>query len=471
MTAGACVDAHHLVGRLHRCVLALLEEFHHPVAAVEPLLRGRVEVGTELGKGLEFPEARQVKTQAARNLLHRLRLGGTADSRHRNTGVHRRPLACEEQVRLQIDLPVSDRDHVGRDVGRNLPFERLNDRQRRERAAAEFLGELGRPLQQSTVRVKHVARVGLAAWRPPHQQRELAIGRSLLREIVVDDQRVLAVVHEVLGHRRARVGGDVLQRSGGAGPGDDHRRVIHRTVLAERVDGDGHRRVLLAHGDVEALHAAVLLVDDRVDADRRLARLAVANDQLALAAADRRHSVDGLDARLHWLANRRPLGHAGGERLHRAAEIGDHRPLAVERVAERIEHAADHRVTHRYGEQPAGALHLVPLSDLQVVAENDHADRVLFEIERQADDPAGELDHFACHHAREAPDAGDAVAHLKHAADLPDVDARLVADDFLAKNGCDFVGQVCHEYSRFWMAWMFRCWRRPPSWARLVATD
>jgi hypothetical protein len=43
----------------------------------------------------------------------------------------------------------------------------------------------------------------------------------------------------------------------------------------------------LADRDVDRDDVVVLVVDDRVDRDRRLARLAVADDQLALAAADR----------------------------------------------------------------------------------------------------------------------------------------------------------------------------------------
>ena len=57
-------------------------------------------------------------------------------------------------------------------------------------------------------------------------------------------------------------------------------------------------RQLLADRDVDADEVAALLVDDRVDRDGGLARLAVADDQLALAAADRDQGVDGLDAGL-----------------------------------------------------------------------------------------------------------------------------------------------------------------------------
>ena len=45
-------------------------------------------------------------------------------------------------------------------------------------------------------------------------------------------------------------------------------------------------------------------------------------------------------------------------------------------------------------------------------------------------DAVGELDHFAGHDAREAVDAGDAVADFEHAADFADVDLRPVTARF-----------------------------------------
>ena len=44
--------------------------------------------------------------------------------------------------------------------------------------------------------------------------------------------------------------------------------------------------------------------------DRGLAGLPVADDQLALAAADRNHRVDGFDAGLQRLFHRLPVDHA-----------------------------------------------------------------------------------------------------------------------------------------------------------------
>ena len=51
----------------------------------------------------------------------------------------------------------------------------LDDRQRRERPAAERVRELAGALEQARVKVEDVARERLAARRAPEQQRQLAV--------------------------------------------------------------------------------------------------------------------------------------------------------------------------------------------------------------------------------------------------------------------------------------------------------
>ena len=65
----------------------------------------------------------------------------------------------------------------------------------------------------------------------------------------------------------------------------------------DRVDGAPDAGALLADRDVDADDVAGLLVDDRVDGDRGLADGAVADDQFALAAAEREQRVDRRPAR------------------------------------------------------------------------------------------------------------------------------------------------------------------------------
>ena len=86
--------------------------------------------------------------------------------------------------------------------------------------------------------------------------------------------------------------------AGFLGAGHDDDGVLHGAVLLEHGHDLGHGRELLADGHVDADQALALLVDDRVDGEGGLAGLAVADDQLALAAADRDQGVDGLDAGL-----------------------------------------------------------------------------------------------------------------------------------------------------------------------------
>ena len=93
-------------------------------------------------------------------------------------------------------------------------------------------------------------------------------------------------------------------------------------MIFERLHHLGHSRPLLADRDIDADHVAALLVDDGVERDGGLAGLAVADDQLALAAADRNHAVDGLDAGLQRLLDALPVDDARRDALDRVRFVG-----------------------------------------------------------------------------------------------------------------------------------------------------
>ena len=203
-------------------------------------------------------------------------------------------------------------------VSRHVAGLRFDDRQRGQRTVAVLLADAGGAFEQPAVQVEHVARIRFAAGRAPQDQRNLAVGHGVFGEIVVDDQRIPAVVHEPFTHRRAGKRREVLAGGGIGGRRRHDDGVRHGAGLFEHGDEPGDVGLLLADGDVDAVQRAVVLVarasaspgsarlvDDRVDADGRLAGGAVADDQLALAAADRDHRVDRHDAGLHRLADGR----------------------------------------------------------------------------------------------------------------------------------------------------------------------
>src|SRR5262249_23790082 len=155
--------------------------------------------------------------------------------------------------------------------------------------------------------------------------------------------------------------------------------VVHRATLFEHPVHRSNRRALLADRHVDAAHLLLLvaglpvlaLVEDGVDADRGLAGLAVADDQLALAAADRGHGGDGLDAGLQRRAHALALYHRRRLNLQCATGFRLNVTLAVDRVAQRVDHAAQELVADRNREHLAGALDLLALFDLFEVTE-DH---------------------------------------------------------------------------------------------------
>ena len=243
-----------------------------------------------------------------RDGFHRLGLRRRTDARDRDADVDRGPDALEEQRRRQVDLPVRNRNEVRRNIRRDVARLRFDDGQCRDGAAAFFIGELRRTLEQARVQEEDVAGVRFAAGRTAQEQRNFAIRDRVFRQIVVDDEDVFARVHEVFGHRAARVGRDVFERRRVGGARLHDRRVFERTFHLEARCECRDVRVLLTDRDVDAEDVAAFLIDDRIDRDGRLPDLAVADDQLALALADRNERVDRADAGLQRLFDGLPLG-------------------------------------------------------------------------------------------------------------------------------------------------------------------
>src|SRR3546814_226752 len=148
------------------------------------------------------------------------------------------------------------------------------------------------------------------------------------------------------------------------GGGGDDDGVFHRAGFLEGLHHLGDGRPLLADRDVDAEQLLLLvgagvgrlLVQDRVDGHRGLAGLAVTDDQFALAATDRHQGVERLQAGLHRLVHR--LARDDARRLHFHAGAGDvlQRALAVDRVAERVNHAAEQALPARPVDTRARAL-------------------------------------------------------------------------------------------------------------------
>src|SRR6185437_11117425 len=307
------------------------------------------------------------------------------------------------------------------------------------------------------MQVKHVAWIGFAAGRTAQQQRHLAIGDGLFRQIVIDDDGVHAIVAEIFAHGAAGEGREELHwRRVGCGCRDDD-GIVERALLLEHLHELGDGRTLLPHRHVDTVKLDLpvvrgverLLVEDGVERDRGLAGLAVADDQFALAAADRDERVDGLKPRRHRLVHRFARDDARRLDVHAGARFRLDRALAVDRVAERVNDAAEQALADGHVDDGAGALDGLAFLDLAVVAEDDDADVVGFEIERHAAHAVLEFDHFAGLHIVEAVSAGDAVTDREHLADLGDFGFLAEILDLVLQDGGNFCGADIHQRASF----------------------
>ena len=154
--------------------------------------------------------------------------------------------------------------------------------------------------------------------------------------------------------------------------------------------------------------------------------------------------VERLEPGLHRLVHRLARDDARRLDLDAAALGRLDRALAVDRVAERVDDAAEQRLADRNVDDGAGALDGRAFGNLGVRAEDHDADIVGLEVERHALGAVVELDHLAGLDVVEAVDARDSVADREHGADFGDLRIGVEIRDLVADDAGDFSGADIH---------------------------
>ena len=230
---------------------------------------------------------------------------------------------------------------------------------------------------------------------------------------------------------------------------ENNRRVLHRARALKPINHRGNRRLLLADGDIEALNVFALLVEDGVDGNSRFASTAVTNDELALAATNRNHRVDGFDAGLHRLMDRLSLHDARSFDLNFSERLRGQRLATVDGVTDCVDHAAKKFVANRNLNDSTGPLDRVALANGAVCPEKRDTNVVFLEVEHHAANDfalsPSQLDKLTGHRASETVDAGDAIASGENRASLRDFDALVVVLNLLANDVANLFSSDVHR--------------------------
>ena len=158
-------------------------------------------------------------------------------------------------------------------------------------------------------------------------------------EVVVNDQHIAARFHERLRNAGGGIRGDVGQARRVVALGDDHDGVRHRIFLSEGGNGFGDGGPPLADRAIDTQDILAALIQDGVDCNGGLARLPVAEDQLSLTAPDGNERIDDFNSGLERHCDGRPIHDGRGRAFDRQAPACDHRSVAVEGSAERVDDA------------------------------------------------------------------------------------------------------------------------------------
>ena len=87
------------------------------------------------------------------------------------------------------------------------------------------------------MQVEDVTGIRLTPWWAAQQQRQLTIGLGLLREVVIDNEGVLALFHPVLTHCATGVRSKVFKRRRVGSRSGHHDGVLHSAGLTKRLNG------------------------------------------------------------------------------------------------------------------------------------------------------------------------------------------------------------------------------------------
>jgi hypothetical protein len=308
---------------------------------------------------------------------------------------------------------------------------------------------LGSTLEETRVEVEDITGVSLTSGGATKQERHLAVGNGLLGQIVVDDERVTAIVTEPFTNRSSSEGGDVLERSGLGSGGSNDDGVLHGVVLLKGLDKLGDGGSLLADGDIDAVEllglvvgvVPSLLVQHGIKGDGSLASLTITNDKLTLATANGNHGIDGLETGLDGLIDGFTGKNAGGLELGTALLLGVERTLAIDGVAEGIDDTAEKLGTDGDINNFTGTLDGLAFLDKTVRTEKHDTDLAGLEVHAHALDAGSELDKLLSLDVGHTVNTGDTITNRQDTASLSKTGLLLDTTDSLLEDRRDLSGR------------------------------
>ena len=206
-------------------------------------------------------------------------------------------------------------------------------------------------------------------------------------KVVIDHEGVAPRIHKLLTYGTASVGSDVLKCRWFRCRRRYHYSVVESPVLIQCGNDLTHLGALLPDGDIDAYQVFVLLVDDCVYGDGRLACLPVTDYQLSLTPSNGDHRVDGLDTGLNRRVNVLASDYTRCNVLDGSIVACVYGTLAVDGTTQRVNHSSQEPIPYRDGDDAASPAYNISLLNIGVPTHNDNADTIRLQVKGHSDRP------------------------------------------------------------------------------------
>src|SRR5574341_65781 len=266
-------------------------------------------------------------------------------------------------------------------------------------------------------------------------------------EIIVNDESIPACFQELFTNRTAGIRRDILQSRRFIRCGNYDDGMVHCAIALKNTNGTSDGRFFLADCHIDTNEVFAFLVDNGVNRNCRLPRLAVTDDQFTLAATHRDHGVDRDNASLNGGIHILPLNHTWRNTLNGAKAGRRNGTSSINWLTQSIDHTSNHRLPHWYRSNPSCAAHRHAFDNPPVISHYDHTDTVFFQVEGCPHNAIRKLYQFLRTYIRESVDTCNAVTCLHNRTDVTDIEFRLKPLYLPLQITRDLLDQVCHDSS------------------------
>ena len=230
------------------------------------------------------------------------------------------------------------------------------------------------------MQVEDISGVGFTSRTSSEKKRQGTVGHSMLGQIIINNQNVLPLMHEVFRKRGRRIRCYILKRCRIRSGGTYHDAVLHGAMLLQRIDKTCNGRSLLTNRNINADTVLSLLVQNGIHRYGCFTGLTISDDQLTLSASNGKHGINGKNSGLKRLGNTLSLYNSGCRLLNRTIFTRMNFRTAVDRLAECIDNTAQIFVTDRNSRLLAGSNHLAAFADRAFFVEQNGTDAVIGNI-------------------------------------------------------------------------------------------